>query len=373
MTESDFFLLPMEQTPRLQFDYLFHNPNPAIDEYLHGDHVHTNEDGEEVVSPGTPDRPVVIEPEPDPDPDPPNANPGPAPDADAQPAGDGMIEPLTETKLVALTRPIVPTGGVGVFRGGDGDEFIFSGASKRPDYDCPDTPGGYQGDLADCDVLGHYATYGVNDEDYQLYGGDGNDVLVGGASDAYLDGGPGNDYLFGGQLDVYELGAVGDDLSTSPARGDSGGYANILMGGPGNDYLHDGGLIDILNGGPGNDHLVADEADVAVLIGGPGRDVFDVSSGRKVKIMDFQDGVDKILLFVDDGDYSIYGRTEYLKLHQLAARAGVQFDMGWIATEVDNGVTLPLDNQHDGNELTIEGAYLPNLQFEVVGGDLFIV
>ena len=54
----------------LDFDLLFHNPNPAIDEYLHGDHTHTDEDGNEVTSPGTPDRPVVIETEPDPDPPP---------------------------------------------------------------------------------------------------------------------------------------------------------------------------------------------------------------------------------------------------------------------------------------------------------------
>ena len=71
MNEPNLYQLLREQAPRLQFDFLFHNPNPAIDEYLHGDHTHTDEDGNEVTSPGTPDRPVVIETEPDPDPDPP--------------------------------------------------------------------------------------------------------------------------------------------------------------------------------------------------------------------------------------------------------------------------------------------------------------
>ena len=52
--------------PAMGFDFLFHNPNPWIDDYLHGDHTHTDEDGNEVTSPGTPDRPVVIEPEPTP-------------------------------------------------------------------------------------------------------------------------------------------------------------------------------------------------------------------------------------------------------------------------------------------------------------------
>ena len=68
------------------FDFRFHHPNPWIDDLLHGDHVHTNEDGEEVVSPGTPDRPVVIEPDPELDPAPnPNPAPAPAPDPDPLP------------------------------------------------------------------------------------------------------------------------------------------------------------------------------------------------------------------------------------------------------------------------------------------------
>ena len=337
----------------LQFDNLFHNPNPAIDEYLHGDHTHTDEDGNEVTSPGTPDRPVVIDPEPDPDPDPPNANPGPAPDAAPQQAGEGMIDPLTKGKLDALTQPAGVTTG-GVFRGGAADEFIFDGAR-----------GGARGfDPSNRELV---AEYGVNTGDEQLYGGDGNDVLVGGRGDDYLNGGPGNDYLFGDDLAVFDYSQSPGNEHLPPISTGYGDGANILIGGPGNDYLNGGGEIEILNGGPGNDHLETTAWTSSALIGGPGRDVFDVSSGNIVKIMDFQDGADKILLVSDNS-----GPDEYLALYQLAAKAGVQIDMGWIATEVDNGVTLPL-SQHDNDELTIQGAYLANLQFELVNGDLFIV
>lgn len=348
----------------LDFELRHHHPNPDIDDMLHGDRTRTDEDGNEIIDEGTPEPPVVIEPEPDPDP--PNPNPGPAPNPNpgttptTQPAGDSRIEPLTKEKLDALTQPGGVTTG-GVFRGGDGDEFIFDGET-----------------VSSSNIFSHFykpgllAGYGVNrgeDEhgnefysggDEQLYGGGGNDVLVGGYGNDYLDGGPGNDYLFGGLLLVYD--------SPPSVVGDDGGTANILMGGPGNDYLQDGGEFDILNGGPGNDHLVSDEAQFAALIGGPGRDVFDVSRGDTVKIMDFQDGEDKILLVTARGS----GPAEYLSLYQLAAKAGVQWDMGWIATEVDNGVTLPLSLSYS-EELTIEGAYLPNLQFELVNGDLFIV
>lgn len=124
----------------LQFDYLFHNPNPAVDEYLHGDHTHTDEDGNEVVSPGTPDRPVVIDPEPDPDPDPPNANPGPAVPS----------EPQDEAKTLT---------GV-ILTGGDNNDTLTA-------------EGGY--------------SY------YLLDGKAGNDILVAADEHVVMIGGPGND------------------------------------------------------------------------------------------------------------------------------------------------------------------------------------
>ena len=256
------------------------------------------------------------------------------------------------TPTPTLTQP----GGVtaGVHRGGTDDEFIWDGVTR---YDPPDN--------------GLIATYGVNNGDEQLYGGDGNDVLVGGGGHDYLDGGPGNDYLFGAILRVRDFSqSPGNEHLPPVVGGYDGGYINILMGGPGNDYLYGDGEFDILNGGPGNDHLVTSGYGAA-MIGGPGRDVFDVTEGRQVKIMDFQDGADKILLY--NGNPGDAGKPSvYFHLHQAAARAGVQFDRGWIATEVDDGVTLQLA-ESDNYELTIEGAYLPNLQFELVNGDLFIV
>lgn len=357
----------------LDFELRHHHPNPDIDDMLHGDRTRTDEDGNEIIDEGTPEPPVVIEPEPDPDP--PNPNPGPAPNPNPGPSpntqqgGDSRIEPLTKEKLDALTQPGGVTTG-GVFRGGTDDEFLWDGklvSSSPVNFHVPSLNVGAQ--------TGLLAIYGINvgeDEhgnvvhsggDEQLYGGEGNDVLVGGWGADILDGGPGNDYLFGGLLYVWD---------GRPATDREDGESNILMGGPGNDYLAGGGEINILNGGPGNDHLVANGEFSDVLIGGPGRDVFDVANSDIVKIMDFQDGEDKILLVSDRGNGYYDGTREYLALYQLAAKAGVQFDMGWIATEVDNGVTLPLE-QNDNDELTIEGAYLANLQFELVNGDLFIV
>lgn len=89
-----------------------------------------------------------------------------------------------------------------------------------------------------------------------LGGGDhkgGGDALYGGAGDDILIGGSGNDVLHGG---------TGDD---------------ILMGGHGNDTLHGGDGNDILFGGSGNDTLIGGKGD-NILVGGDGNDTFKFSS-----------------------------------------------------------------------------------------------
>ena len=219
------------------FEFSFHNPNPWIDDYLHGDHTHTDDDGEEVVSPGTPDRPVVIEPEPEPD-------PAPAPDPEDDPR--------------TLT--------------GSEDESAYV-------------------------------------------------VLVGGTGD---------DTLTGGSRALYNL----------------------------------------LNGGDGDDTLIARGWGENVLIGGPGEDVFDMTHDSKAKIMDFQDGIDKI---------KITGQA-VVGFYNAVQEAGLTWDMRWIATEQSgyNDDTLALEIEPDTNQgtptiVTILDVQHSDLQFEVVGDDVFIV
>ncbi|WP_221931934.1 matrixin family metalloprotease [Paracoccus sp. M683] len=114
-----------------------------------------------------------------------------------------------------------------------------------------------------------------------LYGGKGGDKLSGdGGSDQLfgdyggdrLDGGDGNDQLNGGLGIDRLLGGLGNDL---------------LFGGGGNDTLQAGAGRDTLNGGTGED----------LLTGGAGADVFvfrgPVGTDR---ILDWQDGIDRISL-----------------------------------------------------------------------------
>ncbi|MBN3943305.1 DUF4347 domain-containing protein [Nostoc sp. NMS9] len=88
-----------------------------------------------------------------------------------------------------------------------------------------------------------------------LYGGNGNDSLLGGSN---------NDYLYG--------------------QNDS----DRLIGNAGNDYLYGGAGDDILIGGAGND----------LLYGQTGADIFVLASGNgSDSIFDFKDGIDKLGLF----------------------------------------------------------------------------
>lgn len=368
---------------------LFHHPNPFVDDFLRGDHTHTDENGDEVVSPGTPDRPVVIETDPDPDP-PAVATPT---DQDAGGSAAAKIEPLTSEKLDALLGPNIPistgvndgdeannhlhvTGPDVTARGHGGNDFIHAGSTFT------NSDGGTRYGSADESEYqeipgnnGASRTEGVPDVADKLYGGSGHDVLVGGAFDDLLDGGPGNDYLYDEELhftadatapvipsygwsghDVL-IGGPGNDYLLSTAGN------NILNGGPGNDHLksHGGGqTFNILDGGPGNDYLESD-GDNDTLIGGSGRDVFDVDRYTWAKIMDFQDGADRIKIRIPADRFSAI---------QLARDAGIQWDMAWIATETEDGVLLQLDNEAT---LTILGVDTSDLQFEFVGDDVFIV
>ena len=144
----------------LDFKPRSHAASDWLNEFLHGDQTHEDEDGNEVTNPGTPGPVVVIEPEPEPDPDPPNANPGPAP----------APEPEDEQKTLS---------------GDSGNNILIGGDN-------------------------HDTLYGAAGHDL-LIGGPGRDSLTGSTGNNILDGGPGNDYLESEGNDVL-IGGPGRDV-----------------------------------------------------------------------------------------------------------------------------------------------------------------
>jgi Ca2+-binding RTX toxin-like protein len=129
----------------------------------------------------------------------------------------------------------------GVF-GGDGNDLIIGSAGNN----------GLQGDLGNDTLRG-----GAGDD--SLGGDYGNDRLEGGVGEDSLNGGVGNDLLLGGADDDFLVGIDGDDTINGGAGDDlvDGDYGNdVLFGGLGDDVLHGGEGNDTITGGAGNDTIV---------------------------------------------------------------------------------------------------------------------
>lgn len=150
-----------------------------------------------------------------------------------------------------------------------------------------------------------------------LYGGNGNDSLTGGAGDDLIRGGNGNDSLLGGAGNDTIRGGNGDDIVDG-----QGGFWDRLFGNDGDDFLRDGDGVFSANGGAGDDILdlsfdgnwtksstsTARRIDGRVL-GDGGNDVIAVTAQASTQgklffgiqgdgdVKTLQDGSDVILLF----------------------------------------------------------------------------
>jgi Ca2+-binding RTX toxin-like protein len=137
--------------------------------------------------------------------------------------------------------------------------------------------------------------------------GDGDDTLEGGSGNDVMDGGSGDDIL---------NARTGDD---------------DLDGGAGNDVMRGHAGADTLDGGAGDDTLVGGEdGDRFVFAGANGAD----------RIIDFQDGVDRIDLTA----YAVNG------VHDIGDFTIVQVGVNTVISNYDpGGGTIRLDNTDAGD------------------------
>mgnify|MGYP003638398317 CR=1 FL=1 len=107
------------------------------------------------------------------------------------------------------------------------------------------------------------------DGNFRIYGGNGNDVMMGSAEGDYLNGGGDNDTMYGAEGDDQIYGSTGDDL---------------IFGGAGDDYIDAGPGADNVYGGEGDD-IIRYNADDVIVDGGVGG--FDIISHRSTGDIDF--------------------------------------------------------------------------------------
>ncbi len=156
---------------------------------------------------------------------------------------------------------------------GGGDDLLFGGDGR-------DILRGGDGD----DYLD--AGIGIGDE---LYGGHGDDTIIGsaGGTDSdpnfndttrfgdYIDGGEGNDTILTLGGADYILGGDGDDSI------DAGDGNDLVFGGAGNDTIYAGlGVADEINGDEDNDLIIGSNSGNDILRGGSGNDRILGQSGN---------------------------------------------------------------------------------------------
>jgi Ca2+-binding RTX toxin-like protein len=129
-----------------------------------------------------------------------------------------------------------------------------------------------------------------NDAYASIYGGKGNDVLVGNRyTELYGQDGSDRTVGGGGQWDNGASGGAGNDILTGcsvACDGDAGNDSltgeanrNYLSGGDGNDILRGKSGNDVLYGGRGNDRLYGDQGN-DVLWGNSGNDILHGGPGN---------------------------------------------------------------------------------------------
>ncbi|NKC29531.1 calcium-binding protein [Falsiroseomonas selenitidurans] len=253
------------------------------------------------------------------------------------------------------------SGGAGVDRleGGPGHDLLLgeAGADSLLGGDGNDTLHGGEG--AEAGYLsgeaGHDRLEGGAGAD-TLLGGAGADVLLGAAAADSLDGGAEDDLLAGGEGDDRLSGAEGNDLLTGGAGADrlagdagadtllGGEGSDLLQGGTGADLLEGGAGADTLEGGPGTDRLQGgagddllrggggtgdvlrgdDGADTldgaagdrlpALLLGGPGDDLFWIDSRADQVVEAAGSGQDTVWAILSGGGTELPAQVEDLVL-----------------------------------------------------------
>ena len=119
-----------------------------------------------------------------------------------------------------------------------------------------------------------------------VIGGDGNDLIIGGAAADFLFGDVGNDTLIAGGGDDLVLGGDGNDTLRGGSGNDvmdGGADADLIFGQGGGDLLIGGAGNDIIDGGVGNDSIVGNDG-TDTLIGGFGVDFISGGAGSDISV-----------------------------------------------------------------------------------------
>lgn len=164
-------------------------------------------------------------------------------------------------------------------------EFTINGGDGQDTIDASSVTDGFIGFAIDggngADLISlpltPVAATGTSINANSAFGGSGDDTITGGLGDETIDGGDGADSIIGNEGADTLLGQGGDDTIVGGAGADS------IDGHDGNDVLNGNGDEDTLNGGAGADRLVGGGSS-DTLYGGAGNDVAIGNSGNDLLV-----------------------------------------------------------------------------------------
>ena len=149
--------------------------------------------------------------------------------------------------------------------GTDGDDTLTGDAAVRDVI--------YGGLGNDTIVGGDFYDNGTEPD--LLCGGPGNDRVKGARGNDKLNGGDGDDFVDGSNGVDIEQGNAGNDRVGFGSFADADSAADTMRGGPGNDYMVAGFGNDKVYGQGGNDQLYDQECEATLLNGGTGTDYLE--------------------------------------------------------------------------------------------------
>ena len=167
---------------------------------------------------------------------------------------------------------------------GDGDDTVVLDASLNGADAGQDSGNQDSGNNENNDGGGLFINLGAGNDSVDgtavhfsvnVFGGEGNDLLLGGSGNDFLSGEAGNDTVRAAGGDDLLLGGDGADTLRGGAGNDSldgGADSDLLAGQGGSDLLIGGTGNDTVNGDGGNDSILGNDGD-DLLSGGTGNDV----------------------------------------------------------------------------------------------------
>jgi len=293
---------------------------------------------------------------------------GPAGNVTGTITGTSGNDDITNTS--AIVRGIFGREGNDIIYGGDGGNILHGNNYLPGDLSR------YMPSLNDDDIIyggtGNDRILGVEGDDF-LYGGAGNDQILGGLGKDYIEGGIGLDFLQGGPGKDYIFGGEGNDVITGDYSSLTqvvtfGGIeytsvGDVLYGGQGDDFIVGSYGDDALYGGDDNDVLYGDEYyEGPALIEARGNDYLEGGAGDDQLVGQAQDDV----LYGGDGNDFLYGDNQddfgreldstYSGNDYLGGGAGNDNLIGGAGDDVlDGGTGIDLLLGQTGNDILFGG------------------